>query len=347
MKRLTALAIFAIATLAGCGGGGGGVTPQPTQSNPPKSTQYSVMVKFAGGATLRTPQSVRRSAGQNTMQGVVLHPLDSSTSTSQLPVEMAVAPLNNGDEEEFDHVADAGTATIVVAPQPSATPSVSLSPSGLALSVQPIASPPPGSAGPQFNVSQSTITSPASGSLVAAVSGSVNQTVTVPTYVIERTVISCGDNAVYGYDSQIHPEDQSGAVQFHNGTALTETDTAQADVYFDGPHCTVNGTYNSTEAQATLHFPYGAVYASSVASPFATLSAATWSNSFTSQTYAQLVASATAVTNPGDELLVKTADGHIVKLALTSELGSGAQGNETMVEVNYDYEESGFSVDGF
>jgi len=340
VKRILGLAVVGIAALlVACGGGSTNPTPSATSTPttmPAPTTQpaptYHVHVAFSGGASLASPQSVRGARAWHS------HVLDTSSSTMQLPIEVGTIATDPMSLLAGDHE-NVGIATVIVSPQPSASPSATLTGTGVTLAIAPAVEPSP--PGPEFNVSSMSTTT-ASGSVIADVTSPITTTETVPFYVQKLVQIGCNSTTILGQDAQAHAVDQVGGLSISGGLATPASSIAQADLYFDGPQCTSVGFINSSESEATIHFPFGAVFESSTTTPFATLSAASWSNLITSATYTQLLAGATAATNPQDELLIKTASGSIVKLAL---LGSLSTANERIVR--FLFAQSGSSADGF
>jgi hypothetical protein len=213
----------------------------------------------------------------------------------------------------------------------------------LTIAPDPYASPGPTDA-PRYSVTQSGITAPSNGTFTATVGAPVNSSDTVPVYILPRANLACGSRQAYGNDSKIHPSDQVAAIQFVNGVAQATTDLTHADFYMDGPQCTVTGFANSAESETTFHTPFGGTFASSPTAAFAALTPAAWSNAFMSFTYSSFSRSLIDQYIPTDELLLKTQDGHVVKIAF---YGLGMIGVQELITMDFAYQEDGFSVDGF
>lgn len=329
------LSVMALAIgLAACGGGGGstptpGGNPMPVQS----PTAYSVLIKFTGGANLASQSLEHQLRYANTIYS---EPLSNGSGNNQLPVEVttAIAP-----HDAYCCGSSSGAAAVIVSPQPQVTPPISVSASGVNVTTTPLpyASPPPGQTPPpeppRWLVNNNQ-TSPGAGSFAATVAAPVNQNDATPIYVIDHTALTCSDSQV----SQV-ADDNIGGMAFINGVATKVTSTAAADLYIEGSFCTYNGFPGST---VTIVAPYGMVQQSSQQTPFATLKPSDWSNAETSIAFTTFESSLTAVT-PLDELLLKTQDGHIVKLAIFETNYNSPYQAFTM----FGYEEDGFAVDGF
>lgn len=318
--------VFA-SVLAACGGGGSSAVPGAVVTPVP----YKVQLHFTGGGMLHTA-SVREGDRQ------IVTVRRASDVVFNQPIVMSALPTDAGSELGNSATGDAqGIATVGVSPQPSTTPAVTLATAGINLTESLLA----GST-PTFSIAQ-TYTAPTTGTLTATVAAPVSASQSVSVFVLRRSLVACGNRTVIGKDSALHPADQVGAVNFVSGVATIASDPSTATISFSGPNCAVVGT-SSAEAASTLHFRYGAVLKSSATEPFSGLAASSWSNSITSLTYAQLVADVTTETNPPDELLVKQADGTIVEVGFTD---LQMLGTDQQVIVNFNYQQAGFSVNGF
>lgn len=347
MQRLFTVALVALA-LTACSGGGGGVTPtpqpKPTQT-PIHPTTYTVRIAFHGGDALHS-QSLGRSTE------VFIHPFDTTTA-GQSPVVMSVPnPANSYFAN--DDVQSQGVASAVVDPAPSAQPDATFNVVGapnVSVNALPVPTPTGSPVPPQAALQADQGAAPVAATLNANVNvAGATITDAVPLFLVSPGHLACGDVPLYDRNSQIESTDQWGGVTITGGVVAQATDINSADLYLDGSWCTQDGFVNQADTDVTLYAPHGAVLISSTVTSFASLTAAMWSNSFTSITLASLEQQATDPVTPKDELLVQTASGKVVEIAL-NEIGSGTPPSNgvhgTPATLNFSYQQSGYSVNGF
>jgi hypothetical protein len=349
VRNYIAAGVIMLASLSACGGGGGSSpapisTPTTAPTTAPQG--YSVRVKFTGGTSLASPQSLLR----QTQGAVTAHPLDSSSASPQLPIAIAVQPPSNSYFSS--PLLWQGIATVVVAPQPSTVPTASYAVTGVSATSAPLPLPSgQPTAPPQTVVSATTTSTVGAGSLNVNLTGSVSATTSVPLYVVNRGNIACNDKPVPPQSaSQPVPSDQYGGVKFVSGTLQPSATTADADLYIDASWCTGAGFVNSADANTTLYAPHGAAWISSATTPFVGVKASQCGNTFTSMPMASVLQGLQLQTNPNDILLLTTADNHCVKVALNqASAGTPPSGslNGSPAQVAFSWEEAGFSQDGF
>lgn len=335
---ILAAATVAASTLAACSGGGGstgGGNPLPTST---PTVTYSVKVKFTGGASLKSPQARLLSVR------IQAHAMN-STGANQLPVELSLPPVTGS---QYTGEGTSGVASVVVSPQPTSTPIVAISTSGVAVTTTPLPYASPGPTDPpRFTVAEGNINAPATGQLTATVTAPTQMTVNVPIYAIQNGALACGAAQIPGQDSQYHSADNVAGLAFASGQATVVTIKTQADLYFACPNASAVGFNDATLTDATIFAPYGMVQESSLVAPFATLTAAQWSNAQTSITATALQSALTNPTTPNDEWLIQTASGKVVKIAFYSLLINASGTPQQSTGIYFAWAQAGFSQDGF
>ena len=358
LSHLPYLSVPTVLFVAACGGGGSSVitpvhtnppvvaSPTPKATSTPTAVAYSIKIRLVSGGTSEgTSARTRFKSNSHVTFFHVLntgtHVLDDPTVNSEVPIEVAALP--SPESALAQSGGDQGIAEVDVAPNPSAAPTISAIATGAPLTESPSTTNPN-----QFLIASGSSV-PATDAFTADLTGSVTGSASIAIYQISQTLLACGNMQVPGTagpgtSGGPQPYDQISALTFANGVA-TSVSTTSADVYFDGPNCTAVGFTNSSETEATLHFPYGATLVSSANTPFSELTASQYTNSFTSLTYTQFITDLTSSSpTPLNEILLQTASGSVVKIAPFRGYDSG---NQDLVDLEFGYAQAGFSVDGF
>ena len=342
--KLGVFVAIAAAALAACGGGGGssgggGPVPQPSPTHSGGGVgQYSVHLMWTGGDALHSTQS---KGGP-----VRTHVFDvRRTLTSGVTEPAVILPVNVPQNSYFQMDGPSeGDATLVVSPAPSVEPSAAFVASGAPVSTTPVPYPSgqPTGAPRAAVIASPTDLTPGSGTLAVNVGSPVNQNIQAPIYVVGRAHIACSSTPLLTQDGRsIMQSDQVGGIAFVGGQANAVSTTGAADFYIDGASCTAVGFVNPNDPNPTFYAPYGAVLLSSTQTPYAQIAPPMWANTFTSITSATLQQEATDPYTPLDELLIQTASGSVVKIAMN------AVGGSPVSEMDFSFEQDGFAQDGF
>jgi len=165
-------------------------------------------------------------------------------------------------------------AVVSPAPSPSAVPSWS-APMGSSVQTP---SPNP-SMTPGVLTVQSTLQSGTSSATATVNVGGSLQTVTPTIYTFAAASLACDPSIKTGVTGQ--------GIAFAQGVATAVSSPSTADVYIDGPAC--SGAFvNAGESDSTLHVPGGALLFSANSTDLVGVTAAQWSNQFTSIDLAML-----------------------------------------------------------
>lgn len=323
MKRFLLLGSFLMsAALAACGGGGSSPVSVPTLAPTIKPVSYTSKLVFTGALAGRAIQSDLRQA-----QSVAM-----DAAATPLPI-MVISPIAADDTiDGSDATAWGGVVQAVVSPMPSASPSTTFSNTNPDAA---LGTPVPGTPQPLPSgvIAQTTVftsgtqNAQASGTASAAIGAPVNQTPTTAVYAYRAISIRCKSPM---------PSGSASAWKFDGTQFVPTTDQTQADVYLTGPGCDTP----SSESGPTLHFPGGAVTAST-------------DTAFCNIT-ASLVATNPAVTLDMNAMNMKNADGSfnieiIAKTADGTHTFKMFPGSFGAVDADYSgaIEVSGLGVDGF
>lgn len=333
MKRLLTLAIFAIVSLAACGGGGGGsITPAPgpTQTSPP-TINYSAKIVFTG--------SLAGKAAQRMIQMDLRRAFDSGAATP--PPIMVVSPPESG----MDTSVYGGNMEAVVSPMPTASAATTFTQTNADAILQTPSPVPTGATPaplPTGVVAQAQIwgantpQTQSSGVATATIGSPVDQSPTTPVYSYMSIALDCNySSSPVGYGVVGGQYTLHFGWRWNGSQWIPDDDASTADIYIDGPHCLNSG--NPSESDATVHIPGGDARVSTD-SPFSSITVAQWQNAETSFTIGTVIQANPDGSNNG-LVIGKTRAGLIFKL-FPNALQSG-EGYFGGIEV------SGSSIDGF
>lgn len=333
---LITLGAVLCAALAACGGGssGGGpvpvpvasatATPTPKPTTAPQAVHYAWQGSLAPGGGTQTFSIAR---------------IDASGTATPIPVQATLCDPKTadcraagsqqyfgGDTNPTVDISDSAT------PAPTAAPTLS-PPPGLSVALQ-------HSQSPTFSYRFNTPTTAGCGDINVAFSNASGKVRECSYSVV---TIGCATALANqpggGYDTTVY----SG---FAFDTNSYVTDPTKADVYMTGQTCP--GAFyaaNGGPLEYKVYFPYGATALSTIGNSLATISPASWTNTFTSVTF-----------NGGENqngnsgcgaalnciVLFKTAAGNIGELQVTRE-NDGGPGSD-LISGNGDWFTAGYAL---
>ena len=333
LAGLSALALF---TLAACGGNSTGGNPIAPPTPAPVAYQAQLVFKgpLAGAASGISTLSTGRSIQSLNQRGIL-----SSVGATPVPI-MVLSPNAPGTVLGGPQGSYGGVVEVVVSPAPSSSPQVAFSQTNADAAISAPPTPQPGQTPFPYGANVvavadvtggNVVNAQSAGTATASITSPVNASPTTQVYAYQVVEINC---------LLQYPGDADG-FSWNGSTWTPETTIAASDLYNTDASSGCAAPFDSgIGSTAMLHFPYGAV-AISDDTPFSSLTASQWANSFTSISCATLMAP-----NPDGslnaEILFKTATGAIAKLFPNS-----VGGNSIQCSIGGAIEVSGDSIDGF